>query len=148
MNRSEEFEERLLKLLEASRPPIAVVEFDYLAFHDASSEEKIVIHRGRRNDYSDSLHFWVVSVRNLDWSGREAYLLSYLQSSQCRSMTEIEFNSIVVKYSTALKQPPTLPLHSESAFVAALQMHDDWSEVAALAEYEAEFIAFYWVTTA
>jgi hypothetical protein len=144
----EELLAALLQLLESPSPSLTVVAFGQFDFQSPSSEESLAIHRGRRADFDNALHFWVGSLRSRGWEGRESYLLPYLQSGKCRPITEAEFNSLVSNYSAALKVSLPLPLHPGGGFVAAAQMYDSWDDVAALAEFEDEFVAFYWDTTA
>lgn len=138
----------LPRTLESSFADIEIVKFDQDAFRCPSFEQHIQIHRGKRVDFNSVVQFWVCSLRSQDWSGREAYFLPYLKSGKCQTISEVEFNDLVATYSGELEQTLKLPLHFAVGFIGAVQMYNDWDDIGAVAEYEDEFVAFYWNTTA
>jgi hypothetical protein len=125
---------------------IEVLEFGHADFSSSSSEQIIIVHRGSRSDFSDALGFWLASLFSQDWLGRDEYALPYAREGLCLTMNEIEFETLVKEYSSSLRTPLELPL--SRGFRAGLKMYDDWNDVAALAELEDGFVAFYWSTTA
>jgi hypothetical protein len=144
----EELTARLPVLIQCPTSEIVILRFDPFDFKVPDSEESIEIHRGATFKFEDVLHFWVKSVQSQDWSYKAEYFLPYAQGGKYLMLSEGEFNNLVSQYALDLKQPPSLPLHSESRFIGALQMYDDWNDVAAVAAYENEYIGFYWSTTA
>jgi hypothetical protein len=144
----EEFLSALPVSFEGTCPLIDAVEFGPDAFRCPCGEEQIRIHRGKRANFKSIVQFWVASLSSQDWKEREAYFLPYLQSGKCRPISENEFNDLVTTYSGELQQRLALPLHSAVGFINAVQMYDEWNDMAAVAEYEDEFVAFYWDTTA
>ena len=64
----------------------------------------------------------------------------------CLEIDATEFEVLIKKYSGTLRTP--LELTFAQGFRAALKMHNNWNDVAALAELEDGFVAFYWSTTA
>ena len=125
---------------------IQVLEFGHTDFSSASSEQTVIVHRGSRTDFPDALEFWLASLFSQDWLGRDKYALPYAREGSCQTMTETEFEAFVKEYSGSLRRPLELPL--ARGFRAGLKMYDDWNDVAAIAELEAGFVAFYWSTTA
>jgi hypothetical protein len=125
---------------------IQVLEFGHTDFNSSSSEENIIVHRGSRSDFSDALGFWLASLFSQDWLGREKYALPYASEGLCLEINETEFETLVKAYSSSLRTPLELPL--SRGFRAGLKMYDDWNDVAAIAELEDGFVAFYWSTTA
>ena len=127
---------------------LEVLKFDSSEFKCPSSEQEIIIHWGDRLKFDDVLHFWLVSIQSDDWSYRSEYFLPYAQSGKCLALSEVKFNNLANGYLLDLKYPPSLPLHSESSFIGALQMYDDWNDIAAVAAYANSYISFYWSTSA
>jgi hypothetical protein len=124
---------------------IQVLEFGHTDFSSSSSEQSIIVHRGSREDFSDALGFWLASLFSQDWRGRDEYALPYAREGLCLEINETELEAFVKAYSGSLRTPLELP---ESQFLYGLKMYDDWNDVAALAELEDGFVAFYWNTTA
>jgi hypothetical protein len=125
---------------------IQVLEFGHTDFSSASSEENIIIHLGSRIDFSGALGFWLASLFSQDWRGRDEYALPYAREGLCLEINETEFETLIKGYSGSLHTPRELPL--SRGFRAGLKMYDDWNDVAAVAELEHGFVAFYWSTTA
>jgi hypothetical protein len=125
---------------------IQVLEFDHADFSSSSSEQIIIVHRGSRIDFSDTLGFWLASLFSQDWLGRDEYALPYAREGLCLEIDETEFETSIKEYSGSLQTPLELPLCR--GFRAGLKMYDDWNDVAAIAELEHGFVAFYWSTTA
>ena len=130
-----------------SRSPFTLerVEFGHSDFAPPDSEQTIEVHRGRREDFDSLLHFWVQSLQSQDWNPGSNYD-NYVKTSDYRPLSEESFVRVVLEHSRSLTKPlPALPL---GEFIAGLQMHSQWNEVSVVAEYEQEFVAFYWATTA
>jgi hypothetical protein len=125
---------------------IQVLEFGHTDFSSASSEENIIIHRGSRIDFSGALGFWLASLFSQDWLGRDDYVLPYAREGLCLEINETEFETLIKDYSSSLRTPLELPL--SRGFRAGLKMYNDWNDIAAIAELEDGFVAFYWSTTA
>lgn len=125
---------------------LEVLEFGPYDFSNSSSEEYITIHRGSRQDFTDALGFWLASLFSQDWLGRDEYALPYAREGLCLEMDETEFEALVIGFCADLNTQ--LELRFASGFRAGLKMYDDWNDVAALAELEDGFVAFYWSTTA
>jgi hypothetical protein len=125
---------------------IQVLEFGHTDFSSSSSEQTIIVHRGSREDFPSALGFWLASLFSQDWLGREAYALPYAREGLCLKLNKTEFEAFIKDYSGSLRTPLELPF--ARGFRAGLKMHNDWNDVAALAELEDGFVAFYWSTTA
>ena len=145
--------ESLLKKLETitdfrdfASDRIEVLEFGHTDFSSSSSEQIIIVHRGSRTDFSDALGFWLASLFSQDWLGRDEYALPYACQGLCLEINATEFEVLIKEYSGTLRTPLELPMASE--FRGGLKMFHDWNDVAALAELEDGFMAFYWSTTA
>jgi hypothetical protein len=125
---------------------IQVLEYGHSDFSSSSSERTIIIHRGSREDFSDTLGFWLASLFSQDWLGRDEYALPYAREGLCLEIDETEFEALIKEYSSSLHTPLELPM--TRGFRTGLKMYDNWNNVAALAELEDGFVAFYWSTTA
>jgi hypothetical protein len=125
---------------------LQVLEFDHADFSSSSSEQTIIVHRGSKTDFSDTLGFWLASLFSQDWLGRDEYALPYAREGLCLEIDETDFEALVKDYSGSLHTPLELPM--VRGFRAGLKMYDDWNDVAAVAELEDGFVAFYWSTTA
>jgi hypothetical protein len=63
----------------------------------------------------------------------------------CLPINETEFKAFITDYSESLLTPLGLSL---TGFRAGLKMYNDWNDVAAIAQLEDGFVAFYWSTSA
>ena len=145
--------EALLKKLETvtdfrdfASDRIEVLEFGHTDFSSSSSEQIIIIHRGSRDDFLDALAFWLASLFSQDWLGRDEYALPYAREGLCLEINATEFAAFIKEYSSSLRTALELPI--AQGFRAGLKMYNNWNDVAALAEFEDGFVAFYWSTTA
>ena len=136
---------KLPSLMEQDAPAVERVEFFPENFDSSSSEETIVVDRGLRTAFDDALQFWVQSLRTQDWNGQD-YFLNYAQTGSFIPIDDAEFYRLVKEYSHSLNA--LFNLAPKGAFISAMQMHNDWNDIALLAEFEQEYIAFYWATTA
>lgn len=124
---------------------VEVTEFDQQDFDPPESEQTIEIHCGKKADFEDALHFWLKSLQSQDWNSGD-YSVNYAKSSLCLPLAEERFMELIADYSRSSKKP--LDLAARGKFQSGMQMHDEWNDVALLAEFEEEYIAFYWATTA
>lgn len=167
----EELVVKLPSLLIQPKPAIEVMQFAPDDFPSSSSEEYIQLCRGIESDFENAVHFWVASQQCQDWNGREEYILPYLQEATCQPMDEEAF-ILILSQTQRLKPLPriivTYVAHPEyiqldrqtqefkrpiivtpkGKYVWGQQMANEWNDSSALAEFEHEFIAFNWETTA
>lgn len=120
------------------------------AFSSPSSEQGIRITRSPKEPGDSGLKFWINAESLGNWRDGETYFQRYLAASQFRPIDEGEFNKIVATQTHDLVVPITLPLHSSAGYVGGLAMYTLETDliVSLVAEYEDEFIHFYWDTTA
>lgn len=120
------------------------------AFRIPSSEECIRVTRAPRLKADNGLRFWCSAERADDWRGREHYFAPYLHGAEFEPISEQTFNEMVMESSSQLLAPLSLPLHPPTAFVGALLMYSMKTDfiVSLLAEYEDEFIHYFWTTSA
>jgi hypothetical protein len=120
------------------------------AFRVPDSEETIRITRAPKLHGDNGLRFWLSAEWARGWSGREQYMSSYSANAVFEVISEAEFNTMVAVQSGELLVPQPLPLHSQQGFVGALVLYSMKTDfvVSLFAEYEDEFIHFYWDTTA
>lgn len=142
----EELLAKLPRLMEQDALPMERVEFLPEDFDSSSSEENIVVDRGLKMEFESALQFWVQSLRTQDLAKRQDYILKYARTGKCTQMIAADFDHLIKEYSYSLKTP--ISLAPKSKFISAMQMYDDWNDIALLAEFEQEYIAFYWATTA
>ncbi len=129
-------------------PPLEIVEFSHKDFESPGSEQSIEVFRGFKRDFASSLLFWIETLRAQDWQGREPNFAPYATSALCEPIDREEFARLVGEYSGSLK--PSLPefLVPLVGFQSGLRMYANWNDVAAVAELDESFVAFYWLTTA
>ena len=72
--------------------------------------------------------------------------MNYAKTGKCIHTTAADFNRLIKEYSTSLRMP--LSLVPRGGFISAMQMYDDWNDIALLAEFSEEYFSFYWSTTA
>ena len=120
------------------------------AFRAPCSEELIRITRAPRLTADNGLRFWCSAERTDDWSTREHYFAPYLHGAEFEPISEETFNRMVMESSSELVAPLPLPLHPPTGFVGALLMYSMRTDftVSVLAEYEDEFIHYFWTTSA
>jgi hypothetical protein len=135
----------LPQILESSNPPMTILSFDADDFVTSCSEESIRICQGSRSNFDSAIQFWVKVIQH-HLSENPEYLVPYLQRAKCRGISKKKFNQIT-QCCGGLRKRITLPLREDN-FASAMQMYDRWDDVAALAEYADEYIAFHWTTTA
>ena len=127
------------------KPPVEVISFDQDAFPQPASEESIVICRGVKTNFDNAIHFWVVAMQCEDWEGREEYFLPYLNRAVCQDIDEQEFR-LMLNRLQGLKYPIVIKV--EGKYFWGQKMADEWDDLAALAEFEHEYLSFHWETTA
>jgi len=131
-------------------PGLHYVVYPQYAFRVPDSEETIRIARAPKLDGDNGLRFWLSAEWLQGWDGREQLMSSYTASAEFEVVSEAEFNAVVAAHSGELLASPALPLHPQLGFVGALILHSMKTDfvVSIFAEYEDEFIHFYWDTTA
>ena len=132
-------------------PGLHYTDYPKNAFRVPDSEQFIRITRAPRLSADNGLRFWLSSECNDDWNGRENYFSGYIRNSDFQNLSEAEFDHAVASASQELLPPLklTLPI-GRSQFVGALQMYNmnpDF-QISIFAEYEEEFVHFFWETTA
>ncbi len=142
----QELAAQLPRLVAADAPPLDAVEFGQHDFESPSSEQCIRAFRGLKQDFASGLLFWVKTLQSQGWEGREAYFIPYAEAGRCKPITASEFAELVAEFSGSVRRSLPPYLCELSGFRSGLQMFADWNEVAAVAELEDAFIAFYWTT--
>ncbi|WP_457326663.1 hypothetical protein, partial [Roseateles sp. P5_E11] len=81
---------------------------------------------------------------------RPTWLVDDFENSEFVPLTESEFSSLVAELCADFVVPAKPPVHSPMGFVSALAMRSLKTDfvVSLIAEYEDEFVHFYWHTTA
>ena len=120
------------------------------AFRVPDSEEYIRVTRAPRLAADNGIKFWCSAEWADDWRGRESHFAPYLYGAKFEAISEGAFNRIVQESSSDLVAPLLLPLHESKGFVGALLMYSMKTDfvVSLVAEYEDEFIHYFWETTA
>ena len=132
----------------AEMRPIEVVEFGNDDFESPCSEQSIWAFRGLKQDYENGLAFWIKTLQSQDWNGRESYFIPYAELGLCKSISPVEFKDILTEYSHSLRHMLPPFLGELDGFRSGLKMYAEWNDVAAVAETNDSFVAFYWSTTA
>jgi hypothetical protein len=131
-------------------PGIYYITYPQSAFETRSSEECIRVTRVQKRQGENGLNFWLYAEWQDDWAGRESYFPGYVSDAQFEEISEAVFNQMVADHSISLIAPLKQPLHESTGFVGALLMYSMKTDfiVSLFAEYEDEYIHFYWDTTA
>lgn len=132
-------------------PGLHYTEYPQFAFSSPDSEQLIRIARAPRLCGDSGLRFWLSSERIEDWRERESYFVGYIRNSEFESLAEADFDRAVASASSDLLLPLALNLPlGRGRFLGALQMYAMKTDfiISIFAEYEEEFVHFYWETTA
>jgi hypothetical protein len=126
------------------------ITYPQFAFRVPDSEETIRISRAPKRDEDNGLHFWLAAEHLDDWSTRTSFYLPYLQNAAFEQISEDRFNELVAAQCSELLCQPQLPLKNSGKFVGAMLMYSMKTDfiVDLFAEYDDEFIHFYWETAA
>ncbi|WP_339508322.1 hypothetical protein [Pseudomonas sp. RL_35y_Pfl2_P42] len=131
-------------------PGLYYVTYPAIAFRCSASQEIIRITRAPKRQGENGLNFWL-HAEWMDWRpGGENYFPGYVSDAQFEEISEAVFNQMVADHAFELIAPLKQPLHESTGFVGALLMYSMKTEfiVSLFAEYEDEYIHFYWDTTA
>jgi len=114
------------------------------------SEELIRIARAPKQSGESGLRFWLAAEYLDDWSSRESFYRPYLQGAAFERISEEQFNEMVAAQCSELLSQLQLPLKASGKFVGAMMMYSIKTDfiVDLFAEYDDEFIHFYWEMTA
>ena len=120
------------------------------AFSPPDGEQTIRITRAPKALGDNGIDFWLCAEWLQDWRGRENFFAGYLSESAFESISEKTFNDLVAEQCAGLMIKRELPLKVTGRFVGAVLLYSMKTEfiVSLVAEYEDEFIHFYWDTTA
>lgn len=129
-------------------PGLYYVTYPSIAFECPDSQETIRITRAPKRHGDNGLNFWL----HAEWidrrPGGESYFPSCVSDAQFEEISEAVFNKMVADGAFELIAPLKQPLHEPTGFVGALLMFSMKTEftVSLFAEYEDEYIHFYWDT--
>lgn len=123
--------------------------YPQFAFDPPDGEEGIRITRAPKCPGDSGLNFWLCAEWMADWRGREAYFVGYLSGASFEAINEREFNDLVAARCTHLIAKLALPLNTSGTFMGAILLYSMKTKliVSLVAEYEDEYIHFYWDTT-
>ncbi|HYH69631.1 MAG TPA: hypothetical protein VD866_33350 [Urbifossiella sp.] len=136
------------RLAVAPAPPLEMVEFGHQDFTSPCSEQLIEVCSGLKADFDSPLLFWVKALQAQDWAGREARFTAYTLLGLYKPMAATEFAAFVADYSGSLVRPLPPVLLALNGFQTGLRMSADWNDVAAVAELDETYVAYFWSTTA
>ncbi|QXI26143.1 hypothetical protein [Pseudomonas vanderleydeniana] len=126
------------------------VTYPSVAFQYPDSEETIRITRAPKQQGENGLKFWL-HAECVDWHHeRASYFVGYVSDAKFEDISEAVFNKMVAGAAHYLIAPLKQPLHEPNGFIGALLMYSMKTEftISLFAEYEDEYIHFYWDTTA
>jgi hypothetical protein len=120
------------------------------AFSCPAGEQTIRITRAPKANNDNGINFWLCAEWLDDWRGRESYFVGYLSDSAFEPLSEQSFNDLVAEQCAGLIIKLDLPLRIKGNFVGAVLLYSMKTDliVSLVAEYEDEFIHFYWESTA
>jgi hypothetical protein len=124
--------------------------FPQYAFTETDGEESIRITRAQKEEGDNGLRFWINAELVDNRQGEASWILPYFSGAYFELVGEADFNSIVAENCRGLINPPKLPIIDNQVFIGALLMYSMKTEffVSMVAEYENEYIHFFWQTTA
>ena len=137
------------KATKSDCPGLYYVTYPGIAFRCSASQQIIRITRAPKRQGENGLNFWL-HAEWMDWRpGGESYFPGYVSDAQFEEISEAVFNQMVADQAFELIAPLKQPLHESTGFVGALLMYSMKTEfiVSLFAEYEDEYIHFYWDTT-
>ncbi|MDR3637840.1 MAG: hypothetical protein P4L84_28800 [Isosphaeraceae bacterium] len=138
----------LPRLADAVSPPMEIAEFSNQDFEPPCSEQKLWAFRGFKTEFASGLRFWIKTLQAQGWDGRESYFMPYAEAGLCEPIAEGEFIRLVAEYTGSLRHALPQYIRELSGFRSGLRMYADWNDVAAMAELDESYVAFYWSTTA
>jgi hypothetical protein len=130
-------------------PGLYYVVYPRIAFRSEESQQCIRVTRARKRQGENGLNFWLFAEW-MDWPpGGESCFPGYVSDAQFEEISEAVFNQMVADQAIGLIAPLQQPLHESTGFVGAILMYSMKTEfiVSLFAEYEDEYIHFYWDTT-
>jgi hypothetical protein len=134
----------LPRLAQMPQPPFEVDQFEQSDFESPSSEQTLVTVCGTKHAYPSATLFWVKSLQ----ACRTGNILPHAKRSLCSPLEESDFFALLAEYTATLLQSLPPYLKPRPGFVTARKMYEEWNDVAAIAEFTDEFVAFFWYTTA
>lgn len=129
-------------------PPLEVVEFGNQDFDLPCSEQYVWRSRGSKSNFENGLFFWVKCLQSQGCDFSTALVTAYVKSGLCGPIDFDRFSQIVAEYSGSLLTPLPDWLLCRRPYQCGLQMYAEWNDVAIIAQYEEEFVAFFWSTSA
>ncbi|GKW26746.1 hypothetical protein PEC311524_43400 [Pectobacterium carotovorum subsp. carotovorum] len=132
-------------LLDVVYPRFSVQHYTAEDFTSVESEQRIGISRAPKTATDNGLLFWIYAELAEGLCNPEHYLLN----AYFKRIDEATFNTQVKNYCGDLRHPPALPL-SNQLFLGALLMYEPDTDmlVSIFAEYEQEYLHFFWESTA
>lgn len=134
-----------------SYPGASFLIYPQYAFSPPDSEQYARITRAPKERGDNGLRFWAVAELGVEgYTERPTGLISHFENAEFLPLMESEFNLLVANQCVDLVVPATLPIHQPVGFVSALALQTLKTDliVSLIAEYEDEFLHFYWQTTA
>lgn len=134
----------------AGYPGLYFVTYPQYAFNEPYSEQTIYICRTPKRAGDNGMRFWLAAELCQGWGHREKFYKSYLKAAEFRPISEEKFNTLVAEQCFDLITQPQLPLNQSGKFVGALLMYSMETDLVVdlFAEYEDEYLHFYWHSTA
>lgn len=129
---------------------LELTQFFHADFESPQSEQLIGIVRGAREDFSDVLRFWIrASTAGEAFGGEPGPEPSpYVKSALYTPINRAEFDRVVKECSESLLSPLPAFILQLSGWRSGLRMHDDWNEVAIVADLDDCYLLFAWSTSA
>ncbi|EJM24704.1 hypothetical protein [Pseudomonas sp. GM25] len=131
-------------------PGLYYLTYPSSAFLVPCGQEYIRITRVSKSHHTNGLNVWL----NAEWHERQPggdhSFPEYVGGAQFEPISEEVFNQLVAERAVELIVPLKQPLHEPSGFIGALLMYSMKTDfiVSLFAEYEDEFVHFYWHTLA
>ena len=149
----EPYQAELERLLQKPLVPCQYWSFDA---RDFSSEEAIRVARCRRTDFESILHFFINALRfteaesvtpPADGASPDPHGETFTRFARAEKISPLsadEFYRFVAHHARCMKSPPILAVPGLDTFIDAVHLDAAWDEQCALAEFDRQYVMFYW----
>lgn len=147
-------DEILQRLTDANLEELSAIEeisFDQWDFIVVGGEDTVVVHRGRKEGFSDAIDFYLKSHYRLvvflmeETIDKTKFADEYLSKCIYQPISEDEFLKSARSYSKGLKQELAIDLKGQ--WIEGVGIFNEIDEFHAVAVTDLEYYSFFWMTT-
>lgn len=148
---SEEISNRLIDTNLEDLSGIEEISFDQWDFVVVGGEDTVVVHRGRKDNFSDAIDFYLKSHYRLvvflmeEIIDKTEFADEYLSKCIYQPISEDEFLKSARGYSKGLNQEFAIDLKGQ--WMEGVRIFNEIDEFHAVAVTDLEYYSFFWMTT-